>query len=326
MTDLCSLVSSFARRGSSQQAYFHHDLNQRDESDLKTVSIIIPTHHSPTIYQVCQALHAQTADLTAVEVLILGDDDPAAIVSDDLIRFIHLSPEYNAAVKRNIGMSQAQGDIFLFLDSDCIPEPDWLSVHLQSHAAGHEIVGGAVTFATDNYFQLADNVSAFHDLLPFTAVGPRDYLATANLSLRREVVETVGPMPTPPRAHDLEWTVRFRQYGYTLHFEPQALVHHQPPRHNWATVYPHWANDAHDTLAVRLRYADMLHTPRLAAYRASYLWGAPLVAAWATAKTFRHPQSWCRYAHTLPLVYLTKLAWCWGAYWDFPIAELEEHT
>jgi hypothetical protein len=56
----------------------------------------------------------------------------------------------------------------------------------------------------------------------------------------------------------------------------------------------------------------------MAKYRSVFLWGAPLVAAWATARNFGHPEMLRRYWHTLPMVYLTKLAWCWGAFRDFP--------
>jgi GT2 family glycosyltransferase len=166
---------------------------------------------------------------------------------------------------------------------------------------------------------LADNVSAFHDLLPFTQEGPRPYLATANLSVHRPVVEKAGGMYVClDYAHDLEWTVRFRALGYKLYFEPRAIVFHDPPRRTLSAVWQHWS-DAPYTLGVRLRYSHLLQTPYLARYRWVFLWGAPLVAAWATARTLRHPQTLLRYWHTLPLVYLTKLAWCWNAFKYFPV-------
>ena len=180
-------------------------------------------------------------------------------------------------------------------------------------------MGGSVTFSSDNYFKLGDNVSAFHDLLPHMPAGRRSYLATANLSLRRSVVESAGKMlPDLDRAHDLEWTVRFRRLGYSLYFEPRAVVDHDPPRNNMGSVWRHWRDDAHDTLWVRLRYASLLHTPRLAGYRWPYLFCAPLIAAWATMYTFENNQTLLNYWPTAPLVYLTKIAWCWGAFRRFP--------
>jgi GT2 family glycosyltransferase len=231
-------------------------------------------------------------------------------------------PNHFASDKRNLGMRLAQGEVLLFLDDDCIPRPDWIERHLARQARGERVVGGAVEFPKGSYLQLADNLSAFHFMTPYTAQGYRTYLCTANLSVHRSVVAHIGEMaPHQNRADDLEWTLRMRARGYRLYFDPRTIVLHDPPRHSFASVWRHWTQDAPPTLRVRLRYAGLLKTPRLAKYRAAYLWGAPLVAAWATARVFSHRQSLISYWHTLPLVYLTKLAWCWSAYRNFPNRE-----
>ena len=286
---------------------------------MKTLSVIVPNWNSPLIGEIIRRLRCQTVDMSTVEVLVVGVDEAGLVTEDEMVRFIPTSQSTNGAVNRNIGMGEAQGEIFLFLDHDCLPALDWIERHLHQHRQGNQVVGGAVTFGSRNYFQLADNVSAFHDLLSFTSERLRPYLATANLSVHRAVVEKAGKMEAHlKRAHDLEWTVRFRALGYTLYFEPRAVVFHDPPRCTFSTVWRHWMDDAHDTLSVRLRYPRLLRTPRLARYRWPFLWGAPLVAAWATARIFRHPRIASQYGHTLPLVYLTKLAWCWGAFKNFP--------
>jgi glycosyltransferase involved in cell wall biosynthesis len=281
------------------------------------LSIIIPNLNSPVIHHTLDSLRGQNRDMSDAEVLVVGVDEPGLIVQDGLVQFMLTDRSLNGAVKRNLAMQRARGDLFLFLDADCIAAPDWVERHLACHRQGKKIVGGAVTFAHRPYLTLADNLSAFHDLMTFTKAGPRPYLATANMSLRREVIERAGLMEESlDRAHDLDWTARFRALGYTLYFEPRAVVLHDPPRNTWRTVMAHWTDDAPDTLQVRLRYRDLLDTPRLASHRSVFLWGAPAVAAWATARTFSHPGTW-RYLHTLPVVYVTKLAWCWSAFWNF---------
>jgi hypothetical protein len=287
----------------------------------KAYTVIIPDTNSLLIEDILRNLKRQTADMSQAEVLVVGADEPGLVEEDDLVRFIPTGDQQShASDKRNLGMRDAQGDIFCFLDDDCLPAADWLERHIERHRAGEKIVGGAVTFGTDNYLQLADNVSAFHNLLPFTEAGYRSYLSTSNLSVEREVVENAGYMePGRSRAEDLEWTVRFRKLGYRLYFEPQAVIFHDPPRNTWPTFWRHWTDDAPHTLKVRLRYRQLLQTPRLAQYRPVFLGAAPLVAAWATARTFSHLTALRRYGHTLPLVYVTKLAWCWGAFKGFPV-------
>lgn len=285
---------------------------------MKRVSVIIPNTNSPRIGDILHRLRHQTIDMSEAEVLVVGVDNPGLVKQDALVRFVPTPPTY-ASQKRNIGMQLAQGDIFLFLDDDCLPTAHWIASHLTRHGQGEQVVGGSVTFGTRHYLQLADNVSAFHDLLPFMNEGPSSYLAAANLSVRRAVAQQVGPMEEQlRRAEDLEWTVRCRRFGYQLYFEPRALVYHDPARHTLPAVWRHWWGDASDTLHVRLRYQQLLQTPELSKNRWVFLWGAPLIAAWATARIFQHPGIARRYWHTLPLVYLTKMAWCWGAYTGFP--------
>lgn len=287
---------------------------------MQKTSIIIPDTDSFLIKEIIARLKQQSEDMSAAEILIVGSDKPGLVTEDEKVRFIPTSRSSSfASCKRNIGMRAATGQIFLFLDDDCLPAADWFEHHLYRHRKGEQVVGGAVTFGTKNYFQLTDNVSAFHDLLPFTAEGSRPYLSTANLSINRTVVERVGFMNTRlKRAEDLEWTVRFRKKGYRLYFDPQAVISHHPKRHTALKVWDHWADDAPDTLRVRLMYQKLLKTPFMAKYRGIYLWGAPLVAAWATARTFSYARTFYSYWHTLPAVYLTKMIWCWGAFINFP--------
>ncbi|KKL92027.1 hypothetical protein LCGC14_1888780, partial [marine sediment metagenome] len=287
---------------------------------MKKVSIIIPNTDSLLIREVITSLKQQTADMSAVEIIVVGSDEPGLVIEDEMVRFVPTGQSSSyASNKRNIGIQTAEGAILLFLDDDCLPAADWLEHHLYRHGQGEQVVGGAVTFGTENYLQLADNVSAFHDLLPFTPESVRPYLSTANLSVNRKVVEKVGLMGTHmKRAEDLEWTVRFRAGGFRLYFEPRAAIFHKPARNTISKVWQHWVDDAPDTLRVRLMYQKLLKTPFVANYRGMYLWGAPLVAAWATARTFSHAQTFYSYWHTLPAVYLTKMIWCWGAFLNFP--------
>lgn len=286
--------------------------------DMITASIIIPNTNSRQIDTILHALHQQRGDLSTVEVLVVGTDTPGLVREDSLVRFLPTCPGAHASDKRNLGMQQARGQIFLFLDDDCIPWQDWLSQHLRRHRENAMVVGGAITFRQQPYIQLANNVSAFHGWLPFSPP-EKLHLCSANLSVQRQVIEQVGYMPAARnRAEDVEWTLRFRAAGYRLHFEPCAVIWHNPPLTTLPQLWRRWFNDAPQTLAVMLRYAPLLRLSRLIQQRWLFLWAAPLISLWATAYTFKQPRIRALYWHTLPLVYLTKLAWCLGAFWHFP--------
>lgn len=290
----------------------------------ETISIIIPAARKERLPQILDALAVQQVETATIEIWIVCNEGDQEHIFP-LAANTHLLPIASTAKapeRRNAGMSAAIGNIFLFLDDDCVPMPGLIQRHLYWQRQGYVVVGGAVTFPSHSYLQLADNVSAFHDLLPFTQAGLRPYLVTANMSVQRGVVDDVGTMcPDLARADDLEWTVRFRAHGYSLYFDPQAVVLHLPPRHTWHALWQHWTSDAPDTIRVRLAWAAMLHTPSLAFHRAIFLWGLPFVALWATKHTFNHRQTRQLYWHTLPIVYLTKMAWCLSAYKHYPIME-----
>jgi hypothetical protein len=285
------------------------------------LSIIIPNTDSLLIAKITKILQDEIRNLNLhfAEILVVGTDRPGLVQTNEHIRFLSTEETTSyASDKRNIGIQEAKGDLLLFLDDDCIPCPGWVDQHLQYHVAGHQIVGGAVSFGKENYFQLSDNISAFHDLLPYTPAGFRDYLCAANLSVERSVIDIVGLLPGHRnRAEDLEWTVRMRKTNFSLYFASDILVTHDPPRKSLKSVWDHWVMDAPDTLTVRLKYGELLNTPKFAKYQLMYSLGAPFVAVWATIRSFRHPQTIKQYWHTLPLVFLTKIAWCWGAFSNF---------
>jgi len=285
------------------------------------VSVIIPAARPERIPEILNGLAQQQLDSAEIEIWVICNEDELYTTEfpQTHTHFLPVPRKTKAPVRRNIGMTRATGEIFLFLDDDCIPQSNLVERHVHGHRQGHKIVGGAITFPTRPYLQLADNVSAFHDMLPFTTSGLRPYLFTANMSVHRDVVADAGPMNAElGRADDLEWTNRFRMRGYSLFFDPKAIVMHLPPRYTWRALWDHWAGDAPDTIRVRLEYAVMLRTPRLAFQRHVFLWGAIFVAMWATLRTFRNYPTWKHYWHTFPVVYYTKVAWCIGAYRHFP--------
>jgi GT2 family glycosyltransferase len=281
-------------------------------------SVIVPWTADREVARTVDHLRLQTVEPRSFEILVVGPGRPPGVEPDDQVRVIETSLG-EAADKRNLAITRSVGQLLLFTDDDCLPEPTWIERLAARIDGGDDIVGGSVRFPAGNLLQLADNLSAFHDMLEYSEPGPRPYLTTTNLCLRREVAEAVGGMPAGrSRAEDLEWTVLCRERGYRLAFEPAARVVHDPDRCDLAAFLRHWIDDAPHTIRVRLRHASSLATPRLAHRRWPFLVAAPLIALWATARTYRHPRTRARYWHVLPLVVLSKLVWCWSAWRHFP--------
>ena len=277
------------------------------------VSVIIPSLNAPTLSRALAAVATQSEP--PHEVIVVGRDEAGTLQAHPAVQFIDTGVPVCAAQARNLGMAAASGDLFLLLDSDCIPAPDWLARHRARHAAGETVVGGAVALQGSNYWAQSDNVSMFHDFVPQLPAGPRFLLPTLNLSVRREVFAAVGGMDESfpgAAAEDADWTVRIRRAGHRLWFDPAAVVAHSPARVAPRDVVRHWRNLGHNAIRVRLRYADEFKTPNGAQYAWWWRLFSPIIAAGVTAGIYAKRPLW-RYWAGLPVVYATKIIYCWGA-------------
>jgi GT2 family glycosyltransferase len=277
------------------------------------VTIIIPSLNAPTLARVLAAIATQTEP--PAEIIVIGRDEAGVLEDFPTVRFIDTGAPVCAARARNLGMAAATGDVFLLLDADCIPRPDWLARHRARQAVGETVVGGAVDLQGSNYWAQSDNVSMFHEFVPQRPPGERFLLPTLNLSVRREVFESVGGMDESfpgAAAEDADWTIRIRRAGYRLWFDPSAVVAHAPARTTWSDVARHWRNLGHNAVRVRLRYAEEFGTPDGARRAGWWRLLSPLIAARITAGVYaKRPLR--RYWPSLPVVYATKVLYCFGA-------------
>lgn len=276
-------------------------------------TLIIPSLNAVTLPATLTAVSEQSH--LPDEIIVVGRDDANALAAFPEVRFIDTQSPVCAAKARNMGMQSASGDLFLFLDADCLPRSDWVATHVQKQESGQMVVGGSVILHGSNYWAQSDNVSMFHDFVPQHPPGNRFLLPTLNLSVRRAIFAQVGGMDeTFPgaAAEDADWTIRMRMAGFKLFFEPRAVIRHAPARTTWSDVVRHWRNLGHNAVRVRLRYAAEFGTPRSASSSRWWRWMSPLIAARITAGIYANPIFW-RYVSSLPVVYTTKIIYCLGA-------------
>jgi GT2 family glycosyltransferase len=280
-----------------------------------STSIIIPSLNSPIIDRVIAIVLRQARELQNCEVIVVGKDDAGLLPVDEAITFIDTGVPVLAGVARNRGIAATDAEVLIFLDSDCIPEPLWLSEHLAAQESGHRVVSGGVLPLGDNYWHLVYTLTLFHEVLSVVPPGPRDFLATLNLSVHRSVVATVGAMDeNMERAQDVDWTTRMRMAGIQPYFWPRAAIYHQHKRRSVSSVWRDCALSGFHMRSLRLEHADWIQAPGILRYRWLILLLAPIIAAWATFRIIlRRPVILRSFPHTIPAIYLTKIAWCWGA-------------
>lgn len=288
-----------------------------DDSSSPIVSVIIPNLNSPVIDQTLEALRAQDYALGTVEVLVVGLDEPGLVSTDDLVQLIPTGDPVTPAVARNIGIRRAKGELLCFTDADCIPARDWLARLTAPFVDGAvQVVGGGVTFETDNYWTLCDNLSWFHEFLVSAKQGQRALLPSLNLCVRRGAIDQVGLFnENYPKAagEDAEWTTRMRQAGYVLHFRPDAVVCHRPTRARFKALWHHAHIYGRYSVKVNPEFAGLVGVPMFMRRWWSILLLAPVLALMSTARIYGSDRAVWRHWRTAPGIFVSKLAWCFGA-------------
>lgn len=279
------------------------------------VSIIIPSLNSPIIDRVITAIFQQSHADSINEVIVVGRDEANLIPSNNRVQLIDTQVPVSPAKARNIGIKVCKGDLLIFLDSDCVPQENWLGGHLTAHLLGHPIVGGGVDPSGENYWHLSYNLTMFHETFSTAPAGYREYFPTLNLLIERKVIDEVGMLNEAlERAQDIEWTVRMREKGYQLYFCPEAYIYHQHARTTLKAVWKDCARSGYYMRQVRLNLNSVLRSSSLLQHRRLIFIFSPVIAMWATWRVVsKRPATFRKNWRTIPAVYITKIAWCWGA-------------
>ncbi len=206
-------------------------------------SIIIPCRDAEATLDRCLAGLARQAQ-PPLEVLIIdnGSRDWTPIIARDweasgkLPLRVLACPEPGVARARNAGAEEARGDWLVFLDSDCVPPPDWLARGMEALERDSDIVAMAGPAWGAPEGDLAARVLGLISLAageePFVlaetdATGVAGFPA-ANLWIRRDVFQASGGFDPDWQGagEDMELCARLLQAGHAIHYIPALRVQH----------------------------------------------------------------------------------------------------
>lgn len=108
------------------------------------ISVVIPTYRRPALLRKClEALRGQTYWQTFYEIIVVSDGPDAeteALVQHfahehpDCAVFFHQLPSRRGpAAARNHGWKKSSGELIVFTDDDCIPDPCWLEAYAERY-------------------------------------------------------------------------------------------------------------------------------------------------------------------------------------------------
>lgn len=208
-----------------------------------SVAVIVPIYNGEAdLPALLTCLQHQTYPVGQVGYWLVDNnstDGTAALLAEWTEQFPHFYTVSETEIQssyaaRNTGIRAAHRqnyEIFVFTDADCRPQPDWLVQLVQPFSdplvglvAGSILALPGDTMLeryADRYATLSQTHTLAHPFLP--------YGQTANLAVRRSILETVGlfrPHLTTGGDADLCWRI-LQQSQWQIQLAEKAVVQHR---------------------------------------------------------------------------------------------------
>ncbi|MCC5626394.1 glycosyltransferase [Nostoc sp. CHAB 5715] len=210
-------------------------------SFLPMVSVVVPIYNGEAdLPELINCLLFQTYPKDRVEYLLVDNNS-----SDRTLTILKTSAEncpitirplsenqiQSSYAARNAGIRAATGEIIVFTDADCRPQPQWLDalippfVNTEVVIVAGEILALPGTTLLEQHADRQETLSQKHTLNHSF----RPYGQTANLAIRRIALEKAGlfrPYLTTGGDADICWRILGENIG-RLEFAPDAIVGHR---------------------------------------------------------------------------------------------------
>jgi GT2 family glycosyltransferase len=133
----------------------------------------------------------------------------------------------------------SRGQVVAFIDSDCIPEADWITAGVAALRRA-DFVGGRVKVLVRDP-RSTSSAEAFERVFAFDFeryIHRKGFSGSGNLFCPREVFDSVGQFGKGV-SEDVDWCRRARAAGFRIGYAPDAVVGH-PARTNWRELRAKW--------------------------------------------------------------------------------------
>lgn len=147
------------------------------------ISIVIAAGR-PDLTETVQSLRGQDYPVSQFEVLVVSEREDLTVPRLKNLRFIPC-PTRNPAIKRNLGVSQAQGEIVAFIDDDAVAPPSWLMSGVQLLTGRPECAGVGGANLSPPGAPFAEKLTDAILNLPLIGSGTGAYRASAGTSVAR---------------------------------------------------------------------------------------------------------------------------------------------
>lgn len=212
------------------------------------ITICMPSIRPDTLGDAIDSVKRQTHD--AWELIVVGQGDEksmraaveASADGDERVRYSH-ADRFGANVGRNQGIREARGDVIAFLDDDCEAAGDWLTRIVATFDQLPDLGLLAGALVKPDLPEGSPRFAVCPEMIPLEVtydpaetghVAPPGFgLVSANLAIRRTVIDAVGPFDEllgPGTryggADDTDYLLRVEALSTTLRSDPAVVVYH----------------------------------------------------------------------------------------------------
>lgn len=207
------------------------------------ISVVIPHYRDVENLKIClAALAAQSHPRASFEIIVADNGSPDAeavrAAVAEQARLV-IAQERGAGPARNAGAAAAEGEILAFIDSDCVPQAQWLEEGVAA-LSRFDFAGGKVNVLIADPSRMTA-VEAFEKIFAFdneAYVTKKGFTGSGNLFCPRALFEKVGGFRAGV-SEDVEWSHRATAAGLRLGFAAKAAVGH-PARRTWPELIAKW--------------------------------------------------------------------------------------
>ncbi len=208
------------------------------------ISVVTPSYNRVhELKHLYQSLREQSVDSGLFEFIVSDDGSTDSTLetvkkwqaeSQFPIKFITQENQGPGAA-RNHGLENADGDLILFIDSDCEAHPDWMKTIYEEFKQDTFDACGGPDGAKEDFTTLQKAID-FAMTSFFTTGGMRGHSEkmmakffprTHNMGIKRHVYETVGGFGGLRHGQDIEFSNRIRKSGARVKFLINAVVYHR---------------------------------------------------------------------------------------------------
>lgn len=203
---------------------------------LPRVSVVVAAYNMKQTVGAClDSLLAQKYPKDQVELIVVDNvstDGTAGVLRayEGRVRILH-ERKRGPAAARNAGLAVAQGDLVAFIDADCIADDEWLRNIVQPLDDLSVGIAGGTIYATRPCNWVERFGEAIHDHRQSIEVFRPPYVITMNWCSRLAVLQRLNLFDDRfKRTEDVDLSFRVVQAGYSLVFQPDAIVWHRNVR------------------------------------------------------------------------------------------------